>query len=258
VSARVIVHGAAGRMGRTLVEAVRAAGDLELVAALDRPDHPDLGREVAPGIKLGADASAVLRSADVAIDFSLPAAAAALAEQASQAEIALVIATTGLEAPQQARVRAAAARVPIVMAPNFSIGVNVLLALVAEAARLLPDYDVDILECHHGTKVDAPSGTALALGRAVAAARGQDFDAVAVYRREGQIGVRRPGSIGMQTLRLGDSPGEHTVYFAGPGERIELGSRALSRANFASGACRAARWVIGKPPGLYSMRDVMG
>jgi 4-hydroxy-tetrahydrodipicolinate reductase len=169
-----------------------------------------------------------------------------------------VVATTGLDASQQARVRAAAERIPVVMAPNFSVGVNVLLALVAEAARLLPDYDVDILECHHVTKVDAPSGTALALGRAVAAARGQDFDAVAVYHREGHTGVRKPGTIGLQTLRLGDSPGEHTVYFAGPGERIELGSRALSRANFAGGACRAARWVVGKPPGLYSMRDVLG
>jgi 4-hydroxy-tetrahydrodipicolinate reductase len=244
-------------MGRALLDAVGAAPDLALAAAVDRADHPDLGREVAPGIKLGADAALLLRSADVAIDFSLPAAAAALADAASSARVPLVLATTGLDAAQQARVRAAAERIPLVMAPNFSIGVNVLLALVAEAARLLPDYDVDILECHHVTKVDAPSGTALALGRAVAGTRGQDFDTVAVYHREGHTGVRKPGTIGMQTLRLGDSPGEHTVYFAGPGERIELGSRALSRANFATGACRAARWVIGKPPGLYSMRDVL-
>jgi 4-hydroxy-tetrahydrodipicolinate reductase len=244
-------------MGRALVEAVRAAPDLALAAAVDRPEHPELGREVEPGVKLSADAAAGLRAAEVAIDFSLPGAAAGLADLAASARVPLVIATTGLDASQTARVRAAAERIALVMAPNFSIGVNVLLQLVAEAARLLPDYDVDLLECHHVTKVDAPSGTALALGRAVAAARGQDFDAVAVYQRQGHTGVRKPGSIGMQTLRLGDSPGEHTVYFAGPGERIELGSRALSRANFASGACRAARWVIGRPPGLYSMRDVL-
>jgi 4-hydroxy-tetrahydrodipicolinate reductase len=244
-------------MGRALVDAVRAAPDLALAAAVDRADHPELGRELEPGIKLTADAEAVLRAADVAIDFSLPAAAAELAELAAGARLPLVIATTGLDAAQQARVRAAAARTPVVMAPNFSIGVNVLLRLVAEAARLLPDYEVDVLECHHGTKFDAPCGTALALGRAVAEARGQDFDALAVYERRGHIGVRRPQSIGMQTLRLGDSPGEHTVYLAGPGERIELSSRALSRANFAGGACRAARWVIGKPPGLYSMPDVL-
>jgi 4-hydroxy-tetrahydrodipicolinate reductase len=244
-------------MGRALVDAVRAAPDLALAGALDRPDHPELGRELEPGIKLQSDAPALLPSADVAIDFSLPAAAAALAGHAAAARVPLVIATTGLDAGQQAAVRAAAQRTAVVMAPNFSIGVNVLLHLVAEAARLLPDYDVDILECHHTTKVDAPSGTALALGRAVAAARGQDLDAVAVYHRQGHTGVRQPGSIGLQTLRLGDSPGEHTVYFAGPGERLELGSRALSRANFAAGACRAARWVIGKTPGLYSMQDVL-
>jgi 4-hydroxy-tetrahydrodipicolinate reductase len=244
-------------MGRALLDAVRSSPDLALAAALDRPDHPELGREIVPGVKLASDAAPAIRAADVAIDFSLPAATVALADLAAGAGLPLVIATTGLDAAQQARVRSAAQRTAVVMAPNFSIGVNVLLRLVAEAARLLPDYDVDILECHHVTKVDAPSGTALALGRAVAQARGQDFDALAVYHREGHTGVRKPGSIGMQTLRLGDSPGEHTVYFAGPGERLELGSRALSRANFATGACRAARWVIGRPPGLYSMRDVL-
>jgi 4-hydroxy-tetrahydrodipicolinate reductase len=245
-------------MGRALLEAIGAAPDLDLAAALDRPDHPDLGKEIAPGIKLASDPAAALRACDVAIDFSSPAATAALAGLAAGARVPVVIATTGLDAAQQGQVRAAAKTIPIAMAPNFSIGVSVLLRLVQEAARLLPDYEVDILECHHDTKVDAPSGTALALGRAVAQARGQDFDAVAVYHRQGHTGVRRRESIGMQTLRLGDSPGEHTVYFAGPGERIELGSRALSRANFAAGACRAARWLIGKPPGLYSMRDVLG
>jgi len=245
-------------MGRALVDAVGASADLTLAAAIDRPDHPEIGREIAPGIKLGADAGAELTGCDVAIDFSSPTASAALAEAAAAATFPLVIATTGLDPGLKARVERAAQRAPIVMAPNFSIGVNVLLRLVAEAARQLPDYDVDVLECHHTGKVDAPSGTALALGRAVAQARGQDFDALAVYHRQGHTGPRKPGTIGMQTLRLGDSPGEHTVFFAGPGERIELGSRALSRANFAAGACRAARWVIGKRPGLYSMSDVLG
>jgi 4-hydroxy-tetrahydrodipicolinate reductase len=254
---RLIVVGAAGRMGRAVLEAARAAGDLDIVAALEHPDHPQLGHEVLPGLKLTSDREAAVASGEVAIDFSLPSSTADFAELAAARGLPLAIATTGLEPSQRDRIGAAAERTPIVLAANYSIGVSVLMQLVEEAARMLPDYEVDILETHHDQKVDAPSGTALALGRIVAGARGQKFDDVAVYQREGHTGVRDPRAIGMQALRLGDSPGEHTVFLAGPGERIELTSRSLSRANFAAGAIRAARWVVGKTPGLYGMHDVI-
>ena len=253
---RAAVVGAAGRMGRQAIEAIAEDPELELAAAVDRADHPDAGREVAPGVPL-AGALDAADGCGVAIDFSLPESTAALAGYASERGLPLVVATTGLSDEQAQRVRDAARRTAIVWAPNFSLGVNVLMRLVEQAARQLDGYHADVLELHHGQKVDAPSGTALALGRIVAEARGQDFDDRAVYERRGHTGVRDPGAIGLQTLRLGDAPGEHTVFFAGPGERIELTSRALSRAGFARGACRAARWVAGRPPGLYSMRDVL-
>ncbi len=255
---RIAVVGAEGRMGRAVLEALVAADDLVVAAALEHEAHPQLGHEVAPGVKLGSDAAAAAAAADVAIDFSLPASSVAFADVAAGRALPVVLATTGLDERQQAAIETAAGRCAIVQAPNYSIGVNVLMRLVEEAAAMLWDYDADVLEMHHGQKVDAPSGTALALGRLVASARGKRFDDVAVFHREGHTGVRDPDAIGMQTLRLGDAPGEHTVYFAGPGERIELTSRALSRSNFAAGALRAARWVVGRAPGLYTMRDVLG
>ena len=254
---RVAVIGAAGRMGQYALRAVEGAPSLEVGAALEDSDHPDLGVEVAPGIELVCDISAALEHCDVAIDFSTPASTMSLVAEATQKSVPLVIATTGFDKAQLERIRNAAQRVPIVMAPNFSLGINVLLDLVAEAARRLGDYEIDILEMHHDQKTDAPSGTALRLGRTAAGARGLDFDAVAVYHREGQTGPRAKGSIGMQTLRLGDSVGEHTVYLAGAGERLELSHRALSRDNFAAGAIRAAEWILDKDPGLYAMADVM-
>ena len=254
---RVLVVGAAGRMGAALREALTADPDLRLAAAIDRSDHPDLGKEIAPGISLSADLASAVDRCDVAVDFSIPQSTVALVAAAEPKALPLVIATTGLGEADRGRVESAAKRCAIVSAPNFSIGVNVLMDLVEQAARQLSQYDVDVLELHHGQKIDAPSGTALRLGEIVAQARGQAFADVARYERRGNTGVRVPGSIGMQTLRLGDAPGEHTVYFAGPGERLELTTRSLSRANFATGACMAARWVIGKSPGLYSMRDVL-
>jgi 4-hydroxy-tetrahydrodipicolinate reductase len=254
---RVAVIGAAGRMGQHALRAVEGAPSLEVGAALDASDHPDLGKEVAPGIELVCDISAALARCDVAIDFSTPASTMSLVAEATQKNVPLVIATTGFDEAQLERIRDAARRIPIAMAPNFSLGINVLLDLVAEAARRLEDYEIDILEMHHDQKTDAPSGTAIRLGQTAAAARGRDFDAVAVYHREGQTGSRAKGSIGMQTLRLGDSVGEHTVYLAGAGERLELSHRALSRDNFAAGAIRAAEWILDKDPGLYSMADVL-
>jgi len=254
---RVLVVGAGGRMGQSLVRLIEGAAGLELGAALEHAAHPALGREVARGVKLASDARAACAQADVAIDFSSPASTLALLDAAEPRGLPLVIGTTGLDPAGEARIATAATRLAIVRAANFSIGVTVLLELVAEAARRLEGYEIDVLELHHDQKQDAPSGTALALARSAAVARGQDLEHAAVYSRHGQTGVREPKSIGLQALRLGDSVGEHTVYFAGPGERVELSHRALSRENFAAGALRAARWLVGRAPGLYAMRDVL-
>ena len=254
---RVGVVGAGGRMGGHVLRAVEAAADLEVGAALESASHPDLGKEVSPGVALTADVAALVDAAELAIDFSRPDSTLALAAAAAPRGLPLVIATTGFSPADQARIEQAASRVPIVMAANFSLGVNVLLELVAEAARRLEGYQIDVLELHHDRKVDAPSGTALRLARAAAEARGQDLEQAAVYHREGITGPRDPHAIGLQALRLGDSVGEHTVYLAGPGERLELSHRALSRDNFAAGALTAARWIRGRDPGLYSMADVL-
>ena len=254
---RVGVVGAGGRMGGHVLRAVEAAPDLEVGAALEATSHPDLGKEVSPGVALTSDVATFFDAAEVAIDFSQPASTLALASAAAPRGVPLVIATTGFAPDGLARIEQAASRVPIVMAANFSLGVNVLLDLVAEAARRLAGYQIDVLELHHDRKLDAPSGTALRLASAAADARGQDLERVAVYHREGVTGPRDPAAIGLQALRLADSVGEHTVYLAGPGERLELSHRALSRDNFAAGALTAARWVVGRDPGLYSMADVL-
>ena len=253
---RVGVHGAAGRMGAHVCAAVAADPAATLASAVERPGHPELGRSVGPGISLGADLDAALAACDVMIDFSLPPASVTLAEAAAKRERAIVIATTGFGPDQLAQIGAAAKRSAILMAPNFSVGIQLLTELVELAARRLPDYDLEVLELHHSAKVDAPSGTALRLAEAAAEARGQKLSEQAVFAREGLTGARRPHTIGMQTLRAGSSPGEHTVFLAGPGERIELTHRALSREGFASGALRAAHWLAGKTPGLYTLRDV--
>jgi len=254
---RVLVVGACGRMGQSLVRQIASADGLELGAALEHAAHPSLGQEVCRGVLLGSDMRAACAGVDVAIDFSSPASTQALLDAAKSQGLPLVIGTTGLEPAGEARIEKAATQLAIVRAANFSIGVTVLLELVAEAARQLDGYEIDVLEMHHDQKKDAPSGTALALARSAASARGQDLQHVAEYARHGQTGVRDPRAIGLQSLRLGDSVGEHTVYFAGPGERVELSHRALSRENFAAGALRAARWLVGRAPGLYAMRDVL-
>jgi 4-hydroxy-tetrahydrodipicolinate reductase len=236
---------------------IEASGDLQLGAALEHGAHPSLGQVVARDVKLGADVRAACAQVDVAVDFSSPASTLALVDAAEARGLPLVLGTTGLEAAAEARIAQAAQRLAIVRTANFSIGATVLLELVAEAARKLEGYEIDVLEMHHDQKKDAPSGTALGLARAAAEARGQDLQQAAVYARHGITGVRDPKAIGLQALRLGDSIGEHTVYFAGPGERLELSHRALSRENFAAGALRAARWLVRRAPGLYTMRDVL-
>jgi 4-hydroxy-tetrahydrodipicolinate reductase len=254
---RVAVNGAAGRMGTHVLRAVERDSDTAIVSALEVPGHPRLGEEVAPDVRIGPDASAALSNADVAIDFSIPAGSMPLVAAAVERKVALVIGTTGFSPEQQGRLEEAARTVPIVMAANFSLGVNVMLEVVAELASRLRDYDAEIVELHHAAKVDAPSGTAIRLSDAIAEARGLDPTSARVTAREGHTGARPAESIGVQSLRAGDSVGEHTVLFAGPGERVEVSHRALSRDNFAAGAVRAARWIVGQPPGLYSMRNVL-
>jgi 4-hydroxy-tetrahydrodipicolinate reductase len=250
---RVAVAGASGRMGRALLEAAAATDGIELAAALD----------IAAGswgdMAVGTDVAAALRGADVLIDFTRPEGTLAHLRACRQAGRGLVIGTTGFEPAQLEQIRAAGAAIPIVMAPNMSVGVNVSLRLVELAARALgPDYDVEVFEMHHRLKVDAPSGTALRLGEVAAAARGTSLERDGVYGRHGVTGERRPGSIGFSVGRGGDIVGDHTVYFAGPGERIEITHRASSRGTYAQGAMRAARFLAGKPPGLYDMQDVLG
>lgn len=260
---RVAVHGAGGRMGRHVIDAVLADRDTTLVAAVDRADHPALGRAVADArsgraaVPLSADVQSALSASDVVIDFSLPAPTIALLEAAAPRKVPVVIATTGFDATQRHAIDVASAHAPIVLSPSYSLGIAVLLDLVHRAARALPDYEIEVLELHHSEKVDAPSGTALRLAEEAASARGQALGEVAVYHREGHTGPRGKGSIGMQTLRAGSSPGEHTVFLAGQGERLELTHRAQSREGFATGAVRAAKWLVGRAPGLYTMRDVL-
>lgn len=254
---RVAISGACGRMGAHLIRAVEAHPETVLAGAIDAPDHPRLGETIAPGIPVVGDPDSALGGADVVIDFSVPAATAALLPIAASRKLAAVVGTTGLSDAQRGALENAARAVPVVAAANFSLGVNVLLELVDAAAGRLSDYDAELVEMHHAAKVDAPSGTALRLAEAVARARGVGLKERQVLHREGQTGPRPPGAIGIQTLRGGDTVGEHTVYLVGPGERLELTHRALSRDNFASGAVRAARWAVGREPGLYSMRDVL-
>ena len=265
MTTRIGVFGANGRMGRMLVKAIGENPDTTLVAAGVRAGSADLGADSGSLAGLPAtglattDRIAEILAADVAIDFTLPDATLVHAAAAAEAGTPFVTGTTGLSAGQEAGLARLAARVPLVYAPNMSVGVNLLLALVERVAATLGEpWDIEIVEMHHNRKVDAPSGTAVGLGRAAAQGRGRRFEDVAVLSREGHTGPRIPGQIGFATMRGGDMIGEHTVVFAGPAERIELGHRAGGRHIFANGAVAAARWTAGRQPGLYSMRDVLG
>jgi dihydrodipicolinate reductase len=260
------IVGAGGRMGRMLVAAVLETPGATLAGGIDRADHPAIGDDLgalagvaAAGVALGSDAQALIAASDAVIDFTTPATLLAVAPMVAALGKGYVVGTTGLTVAHRDTLAAAAAAVPIVQAANMSIGINLLLGLVAKAAATLgPDYDLEIVEMHHRHKVDAPSGTALALGEAAAVARGVDLDTVAVRARDGQVGARATGAVGFATLRGGDVVGDHTVIFAGDGERLELTHKASSRAVFARGAVRAALWTNGRAAGLYGMRDVLG
>jgi 4-hydroxy-tetrahydrodipicolinate reductase len=267
VPIRVAIAGSGGRMGQTLIDAVLSAPDLTLTGALEISGSALLGRDVgersgrATGVAITADPASGVRNADVLIDFTRPEGTLAYLDACAAAKVGAVIGTTGLSAGDKEAMRGFARAIPIVFAPNMSVGINVLIKLVEVAAqRLGDDYDVEIVEMHHRHKVDAPSGTALRLGEAAATALSRDLESVGVYARQGVTGERPGRAIGFASLRGGDVVGDHTVIFAGDGERIELTHRAGSRANFAQGALRAARFVAlkRKEPRLYDMQDVLG
>jgi 4-hydroxy-tetrahydrodipicolinate reductase len=262
----VAMLGASGRMGRTIIPLVAAAPDLRLSGALAAADDAHIGHDAgvvagtaALAVSITSDPSLALDGAGVAIDFTLPAASLDHARHCLERKVPLVIGTTGHDEPARAALEAAADRIPIVLAPNMSVGVNLLFRLAELAARTLgQDYDIEIFEAHHRHKVDAPSGTALGLGRAVARGRGTTLEEVAEYSRHGATGPRRRGAVGFGVLRGGEIVGDHRVFFAGPGEQVELAHHAQDRSGFARGALVAARWLAGRPAGLYSMMDVLG
>jgi len=263
---QVVVVGAAGRMGGQIIRMVRVTEGMALAGATEKPGFaPGLDAGVAAGLPaLGVPvrqslAEALAARPDVVVDFTHFEASAAHAELCAQHGVALVIGSTGFTPEAKARVAAAARKMPIVLSPNMSVGVNVMFDLVRRAAEVLGDaYDVEIVEMHHKLKKDAPSGTAVKLAEVAAEALKRDPRKDLRFERAGMIGERPPREIGVQTLRGGDVVGEHTVFFAGVGERIEITHRATSREQFARGAVRAAAWVVGKPAGLYDMHDVLG
>ena len=263
---RLVIAGAGGRMGRTLVHAIAATKGVTLAGAVEAAGSAMIGRDTGElaglgpnGVKVTSDAAALLKGADGLIEFTIPAATLALAELTAAAGIVHVIGTTGHSAEEEAAIAKAASRAPMVKSGNMSLGVNLLSAMVKRVAQTLgEDYDIEIVEMHHNRKIDAPSGTALMLGRAAAAGRGVDLTQRAVRGRDGMTGARRAGDIGFAALRGGTVVGDHSVIFAGPAERIELTHRAEDRMIFARGALHAALWARGKKPGLYSMADVLG
>lgn len=262
---KVVIAGCSGRMGHALLEGVFADPELVLHAALDRADSPQIGRDAGEqfgrvsGVKVSHDVGVALQGADVLVDFTRPEPSLQYIAACLAAKVKLVIGTTGFNAEQKQQIEAASRDIATVFAPNMSVGVTLLINLVQAAAKVLADgYDVEIIEAHHRHKVDAPSGTALRLGEAAAAALGRNLEECAVYGREGVTGERDANTIGFATVRGGDVVGDHTVLFAGTGERVELTHKASSRATFALGALRAAKFLAGKNTGLYDMQDVLG
>ncbi len=267
MTTRIGITGAAGRMGRTLIEAIALAGDeLTLAAAIERPESTLLGADSGElsghgknGVPVVGSLSEVIGDIDVLVDFTVPLATLANVAQCAERGVAIVIGTTGFTPEQQGDIERAAGLIPVCKATNFSTGVNVCFQLLDMAARVLgDDVDIEVYEAHHRHKIDAPSGTALSMGEVVANALGRDLQKVAVYAREGQTGARDRETIGFATVRAGDIVGDHTVTFAAEGERVEITHKASSRMSFARGAVRAASWLTGQGAGLYDMQDVLG
>jgi 4-hydroxy-tetrahydrodipicolinate reductase len=261
---KLAVAGATGRMGRMLIEAALADPSVTLVTALERADSPSLGEDAGQplGRVTGVDITGDLprlRGADVLIDFTRPEATATHLAACREYRVKLVIGTTGFDAAGKAAIEQAAQAIAIVFSPNMSVGVNATFKLLQVAAQILgPEYDAEIIEAHHRHKVDAPSGTALKMGELIAEARGTRLSEAAVFARHGTTGERRAGTIGFAAVRGGDIVGDHTVLFAGPGERIEITHRSASRVNYATGALRAAHFLVRRQRGLFNMFDVLG
>lgn len=262
---KIAIAGASGRMGKMLIEAVLQLPDASLVGALDHATCPVLGEDAGAflgkktGVLITADLAHGLRDADYLIDFTRPEGTMVHLAACAKQGVKMIIGTTGLSAEQIAELKTASSKMAIVFAPNMSVGVNVTLKLLEVAAKMLDTgYDIEIVEAHHRHKVDAPSGTALKMGEVIAAALGQSLQDVAVYAREGHTGERKAGSIGFATIRGGDIVGDHTVLFAGEGERIEISHKSSSRQSYAQGSIRAARFLENKTTGLFDMQDVLG
>ncbi|MDO8376169.1 MAG: 4-hydroxy-tetrahydrodipicolinate reductase [Aquabacterium sp.] len=262
---RIAVAGASGRMGRMLIEAVLAAPDCTLAGALDVAGSPAIGQDAGgfagqhTGVMITGDLHTGLAPAQVLIDFTRPEGTLAHLAVCRELGVKAVIGTTGFSEAQKAQITALAQHIALMMAPNMSVGVNVVLKLLDQAARALNQgYDIEVIEAHHRHKVDAPSGTALQMGEVLASALGRDLKDCAVYAREGVTGARDPSSIGFATIRGGDIVGDHTVLFAGTGERIEISHKSSSRAGYAQGSLRAARFLAGRANGLFNMNDVLG
>jgi len=262
---RIAIAGASGRMGRMLIESTLKAPDTTLVAAFDQPDSPFIGKDAGElvglpcGVAISSDVAAGVAKADCLIDFTRPEGTLHHLELARAAGCGMVIGTTGFSADGKAAIAAAAEQIPVVFAPNMAVGMNAVFKLLDVAARILNEgYDVEIIEAHHRLKVDAPSGTALRMGEVVADALGRDLDACAIYGREGVTGERDGQTIGFSTIRGGDIVGDHTVLFAGIGERIEITHKSGSRMPYAAGSLRAARFIAPRKSGLFDMQDVLG
>ena len=261
-----IVTGAAGRMGRRILDIILETEGVDIACATERPGHELIGMDVGDylglglkGCKITDKLESVAGCGDVIIDFTFPEASLAHLKVAADKGKAIVIGSTGFNPGQVEEVRGFAKKIPVVLAPNMSVGVNLLLKVLKEMAAILDeDYDIDIVEAHHRHKKDAPSGTALKMAQVLAEGRGKKLEDIAAYCRHGNIGERKRGEIGIQTLRVGDVVGDHTVIFGTMGERVEITHKASSRDVFARGAVRAAKWVVQQKPGLYDMQDVLG
>ena len=262
----IIVAGAAGRMGIRIINMINETEGVALAGAFEHPDNKLVGQDAGmvagigeAGVKISGSVDDIIDSGDVIIDFTVPAATITNLKKAASAGKAMVIGTTGFTGDELKEIRNTAKNMRLVMAPNMSVGVNVMFRIAAEMAKILgSDYDMEIIEAHHRLKKDAPSGTAIGLARKLAEATGRDLEKTAVYARHGIIGQRTGEEIGIQTVRAGDITGDHTVIFGGIGERLELTHRAHNRDNFAKGAVRAAKWIVNKDAGLYDMQDVLG
>ncbi|MFC1493708.1 4-hydroxy-tetrahydrodipicolinate reductase [Thermodesulfobacteriota bacterium] len=263
---KIIVAGAAGRMGARIMGIINETDGVALSGAFEHPDNPFVGKDAGQiagigesGIKVCGSLDEVIESGDVLIDFTVPEATMENLKKAASSGIAAVIGTTGLSDENISEIREIARDIRCVIAPNMSVGVNVMFKIAAEMAKILgKDYDIEVIEAHHRLKKDAPSGTAIGLAKRLAEATERDFDNTAVYVRKGIIGERTDEEIGIQTIRAGDITGDHTVLFGGIGERLELTHRAHNRDNFAKGAVRAAKWIVNQTAGLYDMQDVLG